>query len=324
MSSTLTAASTAEQVAALFSANARGKTVLVTGSNTGLGFETARVLASVGANVIIACRSVEKGTTALNSIKAKQPDANVSLLQLDLNELAQVKSAAQTFISTHKKLDILINNAGVMACPKSSTKDGFESQFGVNHLAHFYLTTLLLPLLIASGSKESPSRVVNLSSMGQFLYGPPEGIIFDDLNGDKNYNEWVRYGQAKLANVLFSNELQARYASQNVISVAVHPGVIASTELTRHLGIKSTLDTVYQAFCKPGGLSLVLQQRNKSIPEGAATSVLAALDPAVVGGGYYYDCKLSQGEGLHPKATDAELAKKLWEESEKLVAKTVA
>ncbi|KDO26516.1 hypothetical protein SPRG_07918 [Saprolegnia parasitica CBS 223.65] len=202
-----------------------------------------------------------------------------------------------------------------MACPKATTTDGLEMQFGVNHIGHFYLTKLLMPALQWTGTADAPARVVNLSSMGQNLYAPDEGIFLNDLSGDKSYYEWERYGMAKLANVLFSTELNKRYASQHVISVALHPGVIVATELTRHLGIASTVRSL--SGLRSGMLMRAFREPMKSIAQGAATTIVAALDPAVQPGGYYADCQVSTD--LHPKATDVDLARQLWEVSESLV-----
>ncbi|ORY25376.1 NAD(P)-binding protein [Rhizoclosmatium globosum] len=315
-----TAASTAEEVATAYQSQVQGKTILITGGNTGLGLETAKQLAGHGATVIFTSRSEKNGEAAVKTIKEAYPSANVTFLQMDLASVQSVKAFATQFLATYSTLNILINNAGVMACPKTFTTDGFETQFGVNHLGHFYLTQLLLPLLLKSASKAFPSRIVTLSSVGQFFYAPPEGIMFDDLNADQSYNSWVRYGHAKLANVLFAKEINARYASKNLISVAVHPGMVIGTDLKRHFDFWNVIDTVWQVATKPGALGVVMGERNKSIPEGASTTVLCAVGSDIAGGGFYYDCKISEGEKLHPLAGDADLAKRLWDVSEKLVA----
>ncbi|KDO18234.1 hypothetical protein SPRG_16338 [Saprolegnia parasitica CBS 223.65] len=309
------ATTTADQVADAFAPRCKDKVVLITGANTGLGLETARVLAAKGATVVIACRSASKGDAAVASILKAQHDAKVSFLELDLASLASIKAFVTAFSAKFERLDVLINNAGVMACPKATTTDGLEMQFGVNHIGHFYLTKLLLPALQWTGTADAPARVVNLSSMGQNLYAPDEGIFLNDLSGDKSYYEWERYGMAKLANVLFSTELNKRYASQHVISVALHPGVIVATELTRHLGIASTVRSL--SGLRSGMLMRAFREPMKSIAQGAATTIVAALDPAVQPGGYYADCQLSTD--LHPKATDVDLARQLWEVSESLV-----
>ena len=312
------AKTTAAEVGSKFASECVGKTVLITGSNSGLGLEASRVLALHGSKVILACRNAKLGEAALCKLKESQSDADVHFLQLDLGDLKSVKKSVDEFHSRFSKLDILINNAGVMACPRSLTADGVETQFGVNHLGHFYLTTLLLPTLTKSGTKDHPSRVVNLSSMAQFLFAPKEGMLFDDLNGDKRYHDWERYGQSKLANVLFSNELNERCKDKNVISIALHPGVIMSTNLMRYSSFGSLMRMMGSAFKTKGGVSMAFKQRQKSIPEGTSTTLVAALDPDVKPGGYYVDCQETAGTKLHPTACDKELAKKLWETSQEL------
>lgn len=205
-----------------------------------------------------------------------------------------------------------------MACPKSTTSDGFESQFGINHLGHFYLTKLLLPTLIKTGTPEHPSRVVNLSSIAHF-FSCKQGIWFDDIAGDVYYSSWERYGHSKFANVLFTKGLQSRYASQNVISIALHPGSIPGTELDRHLKF-STIMKLLGDIISPRKFMVLLRERSKTIPEGSATTLVAALDPKVEAGGYYYDCKASKGEAMHPLVSDAAMADRLWEMSEKMIS----
>ncbi|KDO21035.1 hypothetical protein SPRG_13964 [Saprolegnia parasitica CBS 223.65] len=311
---------TGEQVASVLAAEVPQKVVLITGANTGLGLETARVLAAKGATVVIACRSASKGDAAVASIVAAQPDAKVSFLPLDLASLASIKAFATAFEAQHDALHVLINNAGVMACPKAPTTDGFETQFGVNHIGHFYLTKLLLPTLVKTGTPSAPARVINLASLAQYLFAPEQGILFDDINGDKYYHPWERYGHAKLANVLFAKELNKRYASQNVISVSLHPGSIPSSELSRFVGLGNALRAI--SGLRSGTLRRLFYESFKSIPQGVATTVATALRPDVVPGVYYLDCQVS--DELHPKATDADLAAKLWEVSETLVEEVVA
>jgi len=306
----------AEEVGVMFASECAGKTVLITGSNSGLGFEATRVLALHGAKVILACRNRKLGEAALAKLKESQSNADVHFLQLDLGDLKSVKKSVEEFNSRFDRLHILINNAGVMACPKSVTADGVETQFGVNHLGHFYLTKLLLPILTKTGTQDHPSRVVNLSSMAQFLFAPKEGIKFDDLNGDKHYHDWERYGQSKLANVLFSNELNERCRDKNVISIALHPGLIMSTNLMRYSTFGAIMRFVGTALRTKGGLSMTFKERQKSIPEGTSTTLVVALDPNVKPGGYYVDCQETAGAKLHCKACDKDLAEKLWEVSD--------
>lgn len=311
-------ATTAEEVASAFADTCKGKHVIVTGANTGLGEETARALAAHGAIVTLTSRSVANGESAIAGIKAKHPDAKVSLLQLDLGDLASVKKGAEAFIARGEPLHILINNAGVMACPRDLTKDGFETQFGVNHLGHFYFTKLLLDTLARSGTAEEPARVVNLSSMGNYLFGPSEGIFFDDIDGSKNYNSWVRYGQSKLANILFTREMDRRMKAENrnVISVSVHPGAILGTDLKRHMGLMNSLSMIWSL--NSGMLIPALTDGYKTIATGSSTSVVAALSPTIERGLHYANCQVDTVK-VHPRASDEALSKRLWEFSEELI-----
>ena len=204
-----------------------GKTVIITGANTGIGKETAIDLARRGARVIIACRSAEKGEEAVVEVRAKSDNDKVVFRRLDLASLESVRRFASKVLEEEPTIDILINNAGVMACPYSKTEDGFEMQFGVNHLGHFLLTNLLLDRL-----KESPAaRIVNVSSMGHKL---AKRINFDDLNSEKSYSSFVAYSQSKLANILFTRSLAKRLVGTSVIANCLHPGGVR-TELVRHV-----------------------------------------------------------------------------------------
>ncbi len=178
--------STSDEVMETFGEHAKGRHVIVTGANVGLGLETARSLAKAGATVTVASRSKTLGEAAVQSIKAEIPEASISFSELDLGSFASIRSFANVYKASGNPLHVLINNAGVMACPHSKTVEGLEMQFGVNHIGHFLLTTELLELLKASGTAATPSRVVNLSSLGQYLVRLPEGgnpIRFDDLSG---------------------------------------------------------------------------------------------------------------------------------------------
>ena len=190
-----------------------GKTMIVTGSNSGLGYECALALAGKGAHVVVACRSQEKGTEALSRIRSVHRDAHLELASLDLASLASIRSFAGQFASEHDRLDMLCNNAGVMAIPYRETADGFEMQFGTNHLGPFALTGQLLPVLL----KTSGSRVVAVSS-GVHHYGR---MRFDDLMGARSYSTWPAYSQSKLANLLFTFELQRRLAAAGADTIAV-------------------------------------------------------------------------------------------------------
>ena len=202
------------------------KTVIITGANTGIGLETAVDMAQRGARVILACRSPEKGKAAVQVVKERSKNEAVVFAQLDLASLQSVRDFATRILNQEPRIDILINNAGVMLCPYSQTEDGFEMQIGVNHLAHFLLTNLLLGRL-----KEAPSaRIVSVTSRG-YVMGT---INFDDLQSEKSYSKGDAYNQSKLANILFTRSLGQRLKGTQVTSYCIHPGVV-KTELTRHM-----------------------------------------------------------------------------------------
>ena len=204
-----------------------GRTAIITGANTGLGYETAAALAASGARVVLAVRSLEKGENALRRIREAYPAARVELQLLDLCSLASVGAAAEALKSNLGTIDLLINNAGVVLAPKSTTADNFEMHFGTNHLSHFALTGLLLDRVLATPG----SRVVTVSSLGHRLCG---GIRFDDPQWELEYSRFGAYGQSKLANLLFTYELQRRVQGSGTIAVAAHPGG-SNTEFSREL-----------------------------------------------------------------------------------------
>jgi NAD(P)-dependent dehydrogenase (short-subunit alcohol dehydrogenase family) len=286
-----------------------GTVALVTGASTGLGLETGRALATAGAAVTLTARSPERGEAAMATIRERNPDAVLECGVLDLTSLSSVESFAEWFSARHDRLDILVNNAGVMATPFERTADGFELQFGTNHLGHFLLTSLLSPLLI----KGAPSRVVNLSSGGH----KGSDIIWDDPNYEtRPYDKFEAYGQSKTANILFSVELDRRLRDRGVRSYAVHPGMIA-TELGRYMTRDDFHALKERAKGSPSG---GLPQR-KSVEAGAATSVWAATAPELSsnGGVYCEDCAVSDQHA--PWALDAESARRLWTLSEALVGR---
>lgn len=279
-----------------------GRKAIVTGANTGIGYETARALAVKGAEVVLACRNHEKGGEALAQIRKEAPRAKVSHEQLDLSDLNNVEAFAKRIKDGSDRLDMLILNAGVMVPPESKTAQGFELQFGVNHLGHFALTGRLLPLL----RDTSKSRVVVVSSTAA-IRGE---INFDDLNFEKRgYAPWAAYSQSKLANQLYTLELQRRLraAGSNVLVTAAHPGWTA-TDLQRTAGIVRFLSRFLAM--KP--------------PQGALPTLLAATDPAAAGGDYYGPDGFLQMRG-YPKriamvrrAQHAADAARLWDISEKM------
>ena len=246
-----------------------GRTVVVTGANCGLGLVTARELARAGARVVLACRNLDKGHAAIDEVRAAVPDAQVQLEELDLASLDSVRGCAERFRGTHDGLDLLINNAGVMGTPRRRTADGFELQFGTNHLGHFALTTLLLETM--EGREDA--RVVTLSSTAHKM----GRIAFDNLNGDRRYFRWRAYGQSKLANVLFALELDRRLraSGSTVKSLAAHPGYAA---------------TNLQSAGPPLIDRLVMKVSNAVVAQsdemGALPTLYAATEPGLDGGVY--------------------------------------
>lgn len=200
--------------------------MIITGANTGIGKETAIDLARRGGKVYIACRDPVRGVEALKDIQDKSESTNVYFLQLDLGQMESIRQFTKKFRSAEDQLHILINNAGIMACPRSQTRDGFEAQIGTNHLGHFLLTNLLLDLL----KNSAPSRVITVSSL-YHIFG---FINKNDLNSEKHYWRWLAYAQSKLANILFARELARRLEGTQVTSNALHPGCV-NTDLTRNL-----------------------------------------------------------------------------------------
>src|SRR3954447_4903057 len=245
-----------------------GRTAVITGANTGLGYETAAALAAKGAQVVLAVRNLDKGKGAADLISRRTPGASVALQELDLSSLESIRSAADELRSKHDTIDLLINNAGVMMTPKSTTKDGFELQFGTNHLGHFALTGLLIERVLAAPG----SRVVTVSSVGHRF--ARNGIRFDDLQWDREYSRVGAYGQSKLANLMFTYELQRRLQGTNTIAAAAHPGG-SRTELTRNLPPLI------------GAASRLIEPLFQSAEMGALPQLRAATDPGVIGGQYF-------------------------------------
>jgi NAD(P)-dependent dehydrogenase (short-subunit alcohol dehydrogenase family) len=288
-----------------------GRTTVVTGANSGLGFETALALARSGARVVLACRDRARGAAAIDRLVLEAPGADVELAGLDLADLASVRTFASDFSAGHDRLDLLVNNAGVMAIPRRETADGFEMQFGTNHLGHFALTGLLLDLLLATAG----SRVVTVSSMAAL----GSRIRFDDLQGRRHYGKWSAYGQSKLANQQFTLELDRRLArlGSDVISVAAHPGY-AATNLQMVAPQMEGSDLMERMSRLA---NVVFAQ---SAADGALPSLYAATSPAVGGGQFFGPDRLFGMRG-HPKqvpflkaATDTEAASRLWTVSEEL------
>ncbi|TSK31392.1 Retinol dehydrogenase 12 [Bagarius yarrelli] len=279
-----------------------GKTVVITGANTGIGRETAQDMAKRGARVVMACRDLLKAEKAAEEIRCTTGNGNVVVRHLDLASLISVRQFAQEYISTEDRLDILINNAGVMMCPYSLTVDGYETQFAVNHLGHFLLTVLLLDML----KKSAPSRVVNVSSIAH-----KGGIIcFDDLNFTKTkYDSLVSYKQSKLANILFTKELALRTKDSGVSVYALHPGVI-NTELGRY--VQKRHPVLNTLLFIPAFLLM------KTPNQGAQTSIYCAVTEGLekYSGCYFSDCQLKEPA---PEAKDDTAAARLWDVSSQLV-----
>lgn len=284
----------------------KGRIAIVTGANTGIGFETAKVLAGKGIKVIMACRNREKAKAAKQSILRKYPAADAEIMIVDLSRLKSVRSFAKAFLMAYDQLDLLINNAGIMIPPYSKTEDGFESQMGINYFSHFLLTGLMFDTISNTGN----SRIVTLASNAH----KKGSINFENLNWEKEYSRLKAYNQSKLACLMFAYELQRRIekAGINTLSVAAHPGV-SITELVRHI---------------PGWLLFlgrpVTALMTHSPAKGALPVLLAALDKNVKGGEYFGPQGRNEWKGKPGKAEstpmshDTEIAGKLWKVSEEL------
>jgi len=288
-----------------------GKIIVVTGANSGIGYEAALEFARKRAKVILACRDLGKARAAAAQIAASAPNSDVEVMALDLSSLASIRAFADAFHLQHPALHVLCNNAGVMAIPYRTTADGFEMQFGTNHLGHFALTGLLLDRLLASDY----ARVVNVSSTGH-RFGQ---IRFDDLQWKNGYSKWRAYGQSKLANLLFTLELQRRAdaAGAKLLSVACHPGY-AATNL-QAVGPRMQGSSLMEYLTDVGNKYLA-----QSAAMGALPTEYAAVAPDVHGADYIGPDGFAEQHG-HPKkvgrsaaARDAASAKKLWDISEQL------
>ncbi len=285
-----------------------GRVAVVTGANTGLGFETAKVLAGRGAAVVLAVRDVGKGKQA-----ADRMTGDVSVQELDLTSLASVREAAAALHDRHPRIDLLINNAGVMYTPRETTQAGFERQVGTNHLGHFALTGLLLDLLLPVPG----SRAVTVSSTGHRIRA---AIHFDDLQWERSYSRIGAYGQSKLANLMFTYELQRRLAPHHTtIAAAAHPGA-SDTELTQNMsGLVRNTPTVVRA-----PIHRLAPLVTQPAARGALPTLRAATDPAVLGGQYYGPSGLGEVRGLprlvtsSPASYDLAVQRRLWTVSEEL------
>ncbi|KAJ6358518.1 hypothetical protein OIU76_000264 [Salix suchowensis] len=311
-SSGFSASSTAEEVTR--GIDASGLTAIVTGASSGLGCETTRVLALRGVHVIMGVRNMAAGRDVKDAIVKEIPAAKVDFMELDLSSLASVRKFASDFNSSGRPLNLLINNAGIMATPFMLSKDNIELQFATNHLGHFLLTSLLLDTMKKTARESDiEGRIVNVSSEFHRYPYYPEGIRFDKLNDQSGYKRFLAYGQSKLANVLHANELTRRFKEDgiNITANSLHPGIIA-TNLFRH-NVSLANDNPIRVFLKTlAGLVL------KNVEQGAATTCYVALNPQVKGasGEYFSGCNLASASS---ESRNAELAKKLWDFSMDLV-----
>ena len=318
MSKVFGATSTTDEV--LHGINLTGKRVLVTGVSAGIGVETARALAAHGAQVVGAARDLSKAQAATEQVRAQAANGgSLDLVQLDLASLESVRRCADGLLAAKKPFDLIIANAGVMACPKGKTADGFETQFGTNHLGHFVLVNRIASLL------KGGSRLVNLSSAGHRY----ADVNLEDPNFEHTpYEEFIAYGRSKTANVLFAVEFDRRHKARGVRATAVHPGAI-KTELSRHLTPQVLEKLIAEINAsQPKGAAPFSY---KSIPQGAATSVWAAgvAGAEAIGGRYCEDCHVAEvvstpglsglRGGVRSYALDPQHAQALWQKSEEMV-----
>lgn len=285
----------------------KGKTVIVTGGNNGIGLETAVGLSTLGAHVVITARNQAKGDAALADIKDRSGNDSVQLMLADFASLSSIRDFAADFKKNHDRLDVLVNNAGGLNTSRSETQDGFETTFGVNHLGYFLVTNLLLDMLKAS----TPARVVSVSSRAHVRR---KGMNFDDLNSEHGYSGMGVYGDSKLANVLFTYELARRLEGSSVTANCLHPGVVRSGFGQNNSGLISLLFKSAYTLMTPF---------TKSNAQGAATSIYLASSPEVEGvtGKYFADSKETES---NPASHDKEAAKRLWEISEQMTGLTAA
>ena len=287
-----------------------GRVIIITGANSGIGYEAALALAKRKAEITLACRNEEKARAAVDRIRAEVPSARLKIIPLDLSDLASVRAFAERFREEQSQLHALVNNAGVMALPRRLTVDGFEMQFGTNHLGHFALTGQLLDLLLATPA----SRVVNVSSIAH-KFGK---IRFHDLQGEKRYSKWAAYGQSKLANLLFTHELDRRLKERGheTISVACHPGWAATS--LQEAGPKMEGSKLMEKLSAWGNAMLA-----QDAAAGALPTVFATVEP-LRGDEYIGPTRMMGWHGppeiIQPldKAREPETAQRLWEASEEL------
>jgi len=286
-------------------ADLTNKVVIVTGGNAGIGYETAKALATMNATIIIACRDEKKSIRAVDAIKFATKNSNILFIKLDLSSKHSIRTFVEEFKKRFDRLHILINNAGVAAIsPRGLTEDKFELQFGINHLGHFYLTYLLLDTLKASAH----ARVMNVSSDSHIH----ANLNFDDLNAEKAYHRYYAYANSKLANVLFTRELQRRYGNQGINAYSLHPGTVRTEIWDKTLG----------SFSEKVAVNVLLMPLlfifGKDSVHGAQTTIYCAIAPEneLKGGEYYKDCKVGRSTQA---SKDENTAKRLWEKSMELL-----
>ena len=282
-------------------ADLSAKTAIITGANSGIGLEAAVELARQGANVVLACRNPNKGEAAKTDIEQRAGNGTVTLMSLDLASFASIRGFAKEALDQLPRIDILLNNAGIVARQRTVTVDGFEQTFGVNHLGHFLLTTLLLDRITTTPD----ARIVTVASHAHKFAGG--GLDFDDLQTERGYKAMRVYGKSKLANIMFTRELARRIADTSATANSVHPGFVAS-----NFGRNDPLGNLAMTLAKPFALSP---------SKGARTSIYVASDPAVTGvtGKYFYKCAVVEPTSY---ARDDAAARQLWEISEALVARS--
>lgn len=286
-----------------------GKTVIVTGANSGLGFEGVKKFAEKNAEVVMACRSIERGKNAKQEIEEEVDNADLAVRKLDLASLKSVKNFAEEFKANHKELDILCNNAGIMAIPREETEDGFEKQFGVNHLGHFALTAHLMPAL----KNAEEARIVNQSS----AIHERGRINFDDLMHEKEYSPMQVYGDSKLANILFTYELDRKLSDTDIEALACHPGYAATNLQSR--GPEKEGSALKKYMMKAANKVLAQSAEQGTLPMlYAATSSKAKSGDYIGPGGFQNMRGYPEKQESSEESYDEETAEKLWEVSEEL------